>query len=363
MGRSGDSGRLRVRYEVGVRDFTREFHDGVQAPDANFEGACFAKCVFTNACFEGANFHGANFERAVLDECELNEADFQGASLRGASLRDARLVRAVLTGADLEGADLRGADLRGADLRNAKLAGASLANAGAKSAVLDGAGLRGAKLRGSDLRDKDLATTVVSTATEMSSGKRPGSAASRAGVDAQSAEERQAASIADSTFMMTRSPSLCPECAVPFEHKHGIDGEDVCTACYLNNRKSGFTGDMHAALELLCEREICAYCGEHAVCREQIQGGEYGGTLTTPQCKECVELCRGNAHRDFSERLGFIKERLDSRYAHAAEAIEWDAVELTEFAENLRHGAALGEQARRIVRWRLEFDLPRLLGL
>lgn len=357
---------LRARYRAGERDFSGEDHHAAQAADCNLEGARFTRCDFEEACLEAANLTHTNFDEASLVRACLDEVDLSHATLRRAVLDEAELEGAVLHEADLGGASLQDANLQHADLTDAQLVDAKLDCADLRSAELSGANLSGCSLTHAALKDAVVSATTI-LPTSFDPGGRGMLLRSGDTVVPLTARLLRSASTprAAPAFAVpwwVRPDRVCDRCSVPLAHKHQMGAETVCTACFLHDRGARSTGDVGAALALMADREICAYCGEHAATDERIAGGSLGGTLDVKCCKECRELSGRRTFSDFTAKRDFLKKALATRYAHVAGAREWDATELGELEGNLQMTTALREQARKIVQGRLEFDFRKLIG-
>ena len=328
--------------------FSGEDHHGEDASDGNLERADLSNCNLRLARFVGAN---------------LASTRLDGASLAGAWLNDADLTGAHLWGANLEGARLNGADLQGADLTDADLTKARLRGALVSGAILDGADLSGADLTDACLVGASLVDVTVSARTIL-----PAGFTAKAGVlvkDRTAVVQESATCVAAPAYpwWWPAGVRACGRCSVPLAHKHQVGQEVICTACLLHDRASRLTGDVQGAVELMNDRGICAYCGEHVDAEETIKGGPYADTLTVKICVECTELSPGKDFASFPAKREALRQALRSRYAHLATAREWDPTELAELSPNLRLPAALQEQGRRIVQGRLEFDFTKLIGL
>lgn len=352
-------GRVLPRYRKGNRDFANEQHRGEAAEDGNLEGANLKNCDFREAQLSGSNLTRAELDGARLSDASLIDADFSHASLRGAILRGAELRGAVLEGADLSGADLRNANLAEADLLGANLTGADLSNANLRSADFSRANLSGARFTSCTIEGAVWSGAIRSDSTLFPDAFVPTTSGIR-----QAA--KQSAVHANGTFNpLWSAPAMrhCSRCALPLVHAHHIEKESVCTACFFHDPSSGVAGNVVAALALMADRGICAYCGEHAAATEEIAGGHYGGTLYVTLCRECTELSSGRRFPNFAEKQQFLKQALVARYAHVADAQQWDRTEFADLGPNLRLSTELREQARKVVQGRVEFDFTKFIGV
>jgi len=153
----------------------------------------------------------------------------------------------------------------------------------------------------------------------------------------------------------------CDACAVPVIASHSVDG-DKCTACWLQDLSPSLKGDCLAALSLLREHAVCAYCGEHSSSIDVI-AADYPPEQewAAPICDECSSLTHGREFKHFEQKRLHVKHLLSQRYEHLLEAREWDREELAELGRGLRASTAILEQGRRIVLARIGFLFDQLI--
>lgn len=164
-------------------------------------------------------------------------------------------------------------------------------------------------------------------------------------------------------FWQVRQLVSCAICDVPVSHQHELDGDIVCTSCYLHARGRGELDGIGFALTLMLDRNVCAYCGEFARDEEQLPAQSSEDPLwTVLQCEECCDLVRGESLRTFEEKRLHIRHELSWRYAGVVDAPEWDRDEIEEMGRGLRASVELAEQARKIVHARLQFTFDQLVG-
>lgn len=164
-------------------------------------------------------------------------------------------------------------------------------------------------------------------------------------------------------FWQVRQLVSCAVCNVPVSHQHEVEGEVACTSCYLHARGRAAIDGIAFALELMQDRNICAYCGEFARDEEALPAQALDDPpWTVLRCEECGDLTRGEALRTFEEKRLHIKHGLARRYAGVVGAREWDREEIEELGRGLRESVELAEQARKIVQARLQFTFDQLVG-
>jgi len=141
--------------------FTQTALEDLDAAEASFVGAHFAKAAGQRVVFTGANLERANLEKVSFADARLN-----GARLSGANLTKARLPNAVAVGADLteaiapqmalESGDWRKADFSRSDISRSKLLELDLEEAVMRDTNLQGCHLVSLDLRRVDLEGADL---------------------------------------------------------------------------------------------------------------------------------------------------------------------------------------------------------------
>ena len=130
-------------------------------------------------------------------------------------------------------------------------------------------------------------------------------------------------------FWQVRFVVPCAICAVPVCHEHQLNGEVVCTSCYLHDQGRGEIDGIAFALEFMRDRNICAYCGEYGRLEESLPAGDSDdGVWDVHQCEECRELTRGQVFPTFEAKRLKVKHALAKRYGvSAADLRTWNKME------------------------------------
>jgi len=123
----------------------------------------------------------------------------------------------------------------------------------------------------------------------------------------------------------------------------------------IKRNKSGYK-------KIFFEDGICVYCGvpqevgDHSLPYSAKDAFNPTCRWLVPACRECNALAGASVQHYLSERIVFVKERLQKRYARLLRTPSWSVDELAEMSPEFRDRILLIHHSKQFIRDRLAFD-------
>ena len=123
----------------------------------------------------------------------------------------------------------------------------------------------------------------------------------------------------------------------------------------LKRTKSGYK-------KIFFEDGICIYCGvpyeveDHALPYSAKDAFHPDGRYLVPACRECNAIAADSVQRLLSQRISFVKFKLEKRYAKLLKMPSWSTKELGEMSQEFREMICCNEEKKRFVQERIQFD-------
>lgn len=153
---------------------------GVDATDADFDGATLTDCAFIDATFQGTTLsrvqgESNRFDRTAFEDCTIRDAELVDSSFQDTSFIDSTVSGSTLAGgtftnarieeSDFSESSLRGAELDQSTIRDSSFSAATLADGSLQQAELSRVDWAEADLEAADVRDANITDCSFKLAT------------------------------------------------------------------------------------------------------------------------------------------------------------------------------------------------------